>query len=254
MKEIMSNKNELVKEIKKLHKKKNRDSQKQFIIEGFHLIEEAVKANAAINWIFVSKNRNAEWLPWLEQQDNEKIIFASEEVIKSLSELPTSQGILAVVTMNEDQFSGDFEGSWLLLDNVQDPGNVGTMIRTADAAGFNGVVIGEGTADIYSTKVLRSMQGSNFHLPILRSNLSIVVDSFLTKNKPIYGTELNEEAVIYNTIPKQESFGLILGNEGQGVSKELLAKTTKNIYIPIKGQAESLNVAIAAGILMYQLK
>lgn len=254
MKEILSSKNDLVKEIKKLHKKKNRDTQQQYIIEGFHLIEEAVKANVVIKWIFVSKNKNTDWLPWLEQQNQETIIFVSEDVIQALSELPTPQGIIAVVGMNEEQFSGDVEGSWLLLDSVQDPGNVGTMIRTADAAGFSGVIIGEGTADIYSTKVLRSMQGSNFHLPILRMNLSVVVDSFVANNKPIYGTELNEKAVVYSTIPKQESFGLILGNEGQGVSKELLAKTTQNIYIPIKGQAESLNVAIAAGILMYQLK
>lgn len=250
----MSNKNDLVKEIKKLHKKKNRDLQKQYIIEGFHLIEEAINANISINWIFVSKKRSIEWLPWLEQQDQEKIIFGSEEVIQSLSELPTPQGILAVVTMTEESLVTNFAGSWLLLDNVQDPGNVGTMIRTADAAGFNGVVIGEGTADIYSTKVLRAMQGSNFHLPVLRRDLSTVVNSFLAENKPIYGTELSEEAVVYDTLSKQECFGLIMGNEGQGVSKELLEMTTFNIYIPIKGQAESLNVAIAAGILMYQLK
>lgn len=250
----MSNKNVLVKEIKKLHKKKNRDLQKQYIIEGFHLIEEAVKAKVEIRWIFVNEKSKSECFQWLKQQNQEKIIFVSDEVIRSLSELPTPQGILAVVTMPEEILSHNYTGSWLLLDNVQDPGNVGTMIRTADAAGFTGVVIGEGTADIYSTKVLRSMQGSNFHLPILRNDLSTVAESFLAANKPIYGTELNEKAIIYDTLPKQESFGLILGNEGQGVSKELLGKTTQNIYIPIKGRAESLNVAIAAGILMYQLK
>ncbi|WP_207695158.1 TrmH family RNA methyltransferase [Enterococcus sp. DIV0212c] len=253
MKEILSTKNTMVKEFKKLNKKKYREEQQQYIIEGFHLIEEAAKANAEIKCILFNQRGKQEWSTWLAEQPDERLIQVSDEVLASLSELPTPQGVIAIVGMPNYEENMHFSGAWLLLDNVQDPGNVGTMIRTADAAGLSGVIIGAGTADVYSTKVLRAMQGSNYHLPIIQAELSQIVDRFIAENVPIYGTELNEEAVSYNSIPKTENFALIMGNEGQGVSTELLKKTTKNIYIPIKGQAESLNVAVAAGILMYHL-
>lgn len=253
MKEILSSKNPIIKEIKKLHKKKVRDEKEQYVIEGFHLIEEAIKANATIEWILINQRGQTEWSTWLNQYESDKIIFVSDEVMASLSELPTPQGILAVVHRPETKKVEDFHGGWLLLDCVQDPGNVGTMIRTADAAGLAGVIVGEGTADIYSTKVLRAMQGSNFHLPVIQWKLDEAVQFFNQNQIPIYGTELNEQAVAYLNIKKSENYALIMGNEGLGVQPELLAQTTQNIYIPIKGQAESLNVAVAAGILIYHL-
>lgn len=253
MKEILSSKNTLIKEIKKLHKKKVRDEKKQYVIEGFHLIEEAMNSGAIIEWILFNQRGQSEWSNWLEKCDADKLIFVSDEVISSLSDLPTPQGIIAVVNRNEANHPMEFRGGWLLLDNIQDPGNVGTMIRTADAAGLTGVIVGEGTADIYSTKVLRAMQGSNYHLPVIQGNLEEILQQFIQSQIPIYGTELNEQAVDYLKVNKTENYGLILGNEGQGVAPTLLAQTTQNIYIPIKGQAESLNVAVAAGILMYHL-
>lgn len=254
MKEILSSKNSLIKEIRKLHKKKYREEKQQYIIEGFHLIEEAAKSGASIQWILFNSRGQSEWGSWLEQQGSEKLIFVSEDVLASLSDLPTPQGILAVIEMQNSENLEEIEGGWLLLDNVQDPGNVGTMIRTADAAGLAGVILGEGTADIYSTKVLRAMQGSNYHLPIIHGKLQEVLSKFLEKSIPVYGTELNDEALHFSEIEKMSRYGLILGNEGQGVEPTLLAQTTHNVYIPIKGQAESLNVAVAAGILMYHFE
>ena len=140
-----------------------------------------------------------------------------------------------------------------MLDHVQDPGNVGTLIRTADAAGFSGVILGEGSADIYSTKVLRSMQGSHFHLPVVSANLFEVIDQLKKEKVPVYGTELNPAAITYTSIPESASVALILGNEGQGVQKELLTQTDQNVYIPLYGAAESLNVGVAGGILMYHI-
>lgn len=253
MKEILSTKNTMIREFKKLHKKKHRDEQRQYIIEGFHLIEEAVKANASVCWILFNQRGQLEWSDWLAEQPEDKLIFVSEEVLGSLSDLPTPQGMVAIVEMPEEK-EAQFSGSWLLLDNVQDPGNVGTMIRTADAAGLSGVVLGEGSSDIYSTKVLRAMQGSNYHLPVIRQSLIDVVAKFKKANSPIYGTELNPEAVSYKALTPVDQYALIMGNEGQGVSSDLLKLTDQNIYIPIKGSAESLNVAIAAGILMYHLE
>lgn len=253
MKEILSTKNVMIKEFKKLHKKKYREEKKQYIIEGFHLIEEAVKANEQINWILCNQRGKNEWSVWLEQQPEEIVINVSDEVLAALSELPTPQGMIAIVEMPKYENNMQFSGSWLLLDNVQDPGNVGTMIRTADAAGLSGVVLGDGSSDIYNTKVLRAMQGSNYHLPVIRKPLAAIIDEFKKKQIPVYGTELNPEAVSYKTIVRANDYALIMGNEGRGVSPEFLEMTDQNIYIPIKGSAESLNVAIAAGILMYHL-
>ncbi|MCU1947389.1 RNA methyltransferase [Enterococcus faecium] len=203
MKEIQSVKNPRIKELKKLHKKKYREEKAEYLLEGFHLIEEAASSDAEIKELFVTQRGMKEW------------------------------------------------GGWLLLDNVQDPGNVGTMIRTADAFGMAGVLLGKGTADIYSTKVLRSMQGSNYHLPVLQKDLAEVIPVMKGKGFTVYGTELNEEAHALDKVEKTEDFAIIMGNEGQGVSQEILSSTDQNVYIPMKGNAESLNVGVAAGIVLY---
>lgn len=251
MKEILSTKNELIKKVVKLHKRKYRYQERQYIIEGFHLIEEAVLHQSQIDYLFVTSKALAQYGDWFNEQTIE-VIVVSEEVLQKLSDLPTPQGMLAVVAMPMQPTTLK-KGNWLLLDCVQDPGNVGTMIRTADAAGFAGVILGEGCADIYTTKTLRSMQGSQFHLPVIQLSLKQAIEQLRTLNVTIYGTELNEQAVQYHQLPMQENFALLMGNEGQGLAKEYLALTDQNIYIPIFGQAESLNVAIAAGILMYGL-
>lgn len=251
MKEILSTKNAAIKEFKKLHKKKYRDERQQYIIEGFHLLEEAIKAQVQVEWILYNQRGKIEWGAWLAAQPEEQLIFVSDDVLESLSELPTPQGILAIVQMPNNEKNIDFSGRWLLLDNVQDPGNVGTMIRTADAAGLSGIILGEGCADIYNTKVLRAMQGSNYHLPIVRQILSDIIPKFKQAQIPVYGTELNPDAVAYSDVTDVKEYALILGNEGQGVGKGLLKRTDQNIYIPISGDAESLNVAIAAGIIMF---
>ncbi|MBO0424214.1 TrmH family RNA methyltransferase [Enterococcus plantarum] len=254
MKEILSTKNAMIKELKKLHKKKYREEKQQYIIEGFHLIEEAEKANSQIDWVLFNQRGRTEWSDWLDEQPQERLIQVSYEVLESLSELPTPQGMIAIIRMPELENTIQFSGGWLLLDNVQDPGNVGTMIRTADAAGLSGVILGEGCSDIYNTKVLRAMQGSNYHLPVIFKPLDNIIDMFKKLKIPIYGTELNPEAIIYQKIPRTKNYALIMGNEGQGISSRFLEETDQNIYIPIKGAAESLNVAIAAGILMYHFE
>ena len=248
MKEIQSSKNQLIKDRKKLHKRKYREQEQRYLLEGFHLVEEAVNYGATVEEIFLDERGQREWGAWAEQLAVE-CYFVSAEVMKQLSDLPTPQGMIAVVTLASQEVAIQ-GGRWLLLDNVQDPGNVGTMIRTADAAGFTGVVLGEGTADMYSTKVLRSMQGSQFHLPIFSADLHEIILKIKENGMKVYGTELNKDAVSYTEAEKNQ-VAFILGNEGQGVSKELLAMTDQNLYIPIYGQAESLNVGVAAGILMY---
>jgi TrmH family RNA methyltransferase len=139
-----------------------------------------------------------------------------------------------------------------MIDAVQDPGNVGTMIRTADAAGIDAVILGKGTADAYNPKTVRSAQGSHFHIPILKGDLSDWLRAFKSQKIPVYGTSL-KDSVTYNHVEPQSRFALIMGNEGSGLSQELLVKTDMNLKIPLLGQAESLNVAVATGILLYTL-
>lgn len=248
MKEIFSTKNTRIKDLRKLHKKKYRQQQQRYLIEGFHLVEEAQQQGVVIEAVFANDRGVREGAHLLEAADD--VYYVSDEVLSQLADSPSPQGIVAVAKM-EGEPSLTAEGGWLLLDNVQDPGNVGTMIRTADAAGLTGVIIGNGTADIYSSKVLRSMQGSQFHLRICSMDLLEAVAFFQRAAIPVYGTALNKEAKVLQEVPKQKNYAVIMGNEGQGISQSLLDSVDETIYIPIFGKAESLNVGVAAGIVMY---
>jgi RNA methyltransferase, TrmH family len=175
----------------------------------------------------------------------------NKEVIKELAETETSQGIFAVCKQpNHVLVEGK---SYLLLDAVQDPGNLGTIIRTAEAAGMDAVIVGDGSVDIYNSKVLRSGQGSHFHLPIIRGDLFEWIEKLKAMDIPIYGTSL-ENGVVYTKVEPTANFALIVGNEGSGINTEILKQTNQNLYIPIFGESESLNVAVAAGVLLYYFK
>lgn len=251
MKEILSTKNELIKKVVKLHRRKERQKEKQYIMEGFHLVEEAYRNGSKIKYIFVTHKAYQQYLTFFESL-SEQFIIVSEEIMSKLSDLPTPQGIIAVIEMSVTDLDID-QGKWLLLDCVQDPGNVGTMIRTADAAGFDGVILGAGCADIYATKTLRSMQGSQFHLQVVQADLIQVIRHLKAVQIKVYATELNKEAKQYQELPYHENVAIIMGNEGQGVRSEILKLADESVYIPIYGQAESLNVGVAAGIMMYEL-
>ncbi|MCF1686176.1 RNA methyltransferase [Tetragenococcus halophilus] len=249
MKEIQAAKNNKIKELKKLHQRKYRNQSEVYLLEGYHLVEEAAKAGVEIKEVYLDERGLQLWQDWVEQYELDYYLL-SNEAMKALSELPTPQGMIALVK-KEENAPADFSGKWLLLDNVQDPGNVGTMVRTADAAGFDGIFLGKGTADRYSGKVLRSMQGSQFHLPIFSGELNEIIPVFKKHASKVYGTALDPSALPYTQVKQESSFALILGNEGQGVAEEILQMTDQNLYIPIYGKAESLNVGVAAGILMY---
>ncbi|MGG3625950.1 RNA methyltransferase [Bacillus gobiensis] len=246
MKYIESAKNQKVKEWKKLHTKKERDRTNTFLVEGFHLVEEALKSEGAVKELILTDQTN---LPKdLNPQINCYVV--SEDAFLAISETETPQQIAGVCQM---QRSPEVKGEkWLLVDAVQDPGNLGTIIRTADAAGIDGVILGKGTVDAYNSKTLRSAQGSHFHLLLEKRDLLEFTDQLKKQGISIFGTAL-QDAVSYNQINPSDQFALIVGNEGAGVDPELLEKSDQNLYVPIYGQSESLNVAVAAGILLYHL-
>ncbi|MBL5766286.1 RNA methyltransferase [Heyndrickxia sporothermodurans] len=250
MKYIESLKNPQVKQWKKLLTKKERQKTNSYLVEGFHLVEEALKFKEDIIELMYSEEIE---IPQEWDIHGLQVTKITSEISKAISDTETAQGIFAVCQMKNTSVNELNGKSFLLLDAVQDPGNIGTMIRTADAAGLNAVVLGEGTVDAYNPKIIRSAQGSHFHINILTGHLDEWINKLQQEQIPVYGTAL-ENGIPFKQVQPQDSFALIVGNEGNGVSKHLLELTKQNLYIPIHGQAESLNVAVAAGILMYYLK
>ena len=240
---ITSKANSVVKNAKKLHQKKYRKS--AYLIEGWHLFEEAVQAGVTIEKIFALESYRDQLAAFPQT------VWVSEEILRDLADTQTPQGIVAVI-QKEEVGPPDFsQGKFLFLEDVQDPGNVGTMIRTADAAGLTGVIVSDKSADIYSLKTLRSMQGSHFHLPIYRMPVATFVEGAKKSDLPILATTLSRESKDYRELSPLEDFVLVMGNEGQGISPIMAESANQLVHIGMKGRAESLNVAVAAGILMF---
>lgn len=251
MKRIESSQNSQVKHWKKLVSvRKERDKSGEFLVEGFHLVEEALHNKSNVLALIV---REGTTIPTTWNVDDLNLIEITMDIAKEIAETEHSQGIYAhcaQTVSNEEE-----QQNWkrvLMIDAVQDPGNVGTMIRTADAAGIDAVILGKGSADAFNPKTVRSGQGSHFHIPIIKADLMEWVQACKDKEIPIYGTSL-DDSITFNHVKPQPEFALIMGNEGSGLSPELLEQTDMNLKIPLYGQAESLNVAVAAGILLYTL-
>ena len=240
---ITSKANSVVKNTKKLHQKKYRKS--AYLIEGWHLFEEAVQAGVTIEKVFALESYRDQLAAFPQT------VWVSEEILRDLADTQTPQGIVAVIQKEEVGLPDLHQGKYLFLEDVQDPGNVGTMIRTADAAGFTGVIVSDKSADIYSLKTLRSMQGSHFHLPIYRMPLTSFVEEAKKSDLPILATTLSRDSKDYRELSSLENFVLVMGNEGQGISSVMAESADQLVHIGMKGRAESLNVAVAAGILMF---
>ena len=251
MKRIESTQNSLVKHWKKLLSvRKEREKTSEFLIEGYHLVEEAIKQKEKVLTIMISDTSE---IPVTWDVDNIEIVEINDVIKKELAETEHTQGIFA--HCKQQTVIEEEHDNWkrlLLIDAVQDPGNIGTMIRTADAAGIDAVILGKGSADAYNPKTLRSAQGSHFHIPILKGDLHYWVEQLKKRQIPVFGTAF-ENSTPFNKVETSNAFALIVGNEGSGISEELLQKTDQNIIVPLFGQAESLNVAVATGILLYGL-
>ncbi len=243
---ITSVQNKTVKRWKKLQKKRDREKEQCFMVEGFHLVEEAVNSSWNVKEIIVREDIDLpnEWQSY-------KWFSVTHEVYNAITETENPQGVAAVIDRTDPEW-GDFS-RLLVLDAIQDPGNLGTLIRTADAAGFDAIIAGKGTVDPFNDKALRSTQGSIFHVPIFQGELDEWLPTMKDKGYSIWATSL-QNAEEYQNIEPTTPVALLVGNEGAGVQDEYLEFADQNVTIPIFGQAESLNVAIASGILMYYLR
>ena len=242
---ITSKSNNGIKKVKKLHQKKYRiDS---YLIEGWHLYEEAINHQAPIEQVFVLE----EFVDKIKKDT--KVTIVSPEVLAEIADSKSPQGIVAEIKIQPIQHLQLAQGRYLLLEDVQDPGNVGTMIRTADAANFDGVLLTDQSADLYNMKTLRSMQGSHFHLPLYRLATTDLIDLAKKSDLPIFASTLSDDSIDYQKLKGSQNFILVMGNEGQGISSMIEAAADQLVHIPMKGKAESLNVAVAAGILIFYL-
>lgn len=238
---ITSVNNPLIKSLKKLKNKKNRNQEQMFLIEGYHLVQEAYLHGKLTMVLGVNeKDLNYDIPSYL----------VTKEIINKLSSTENPQMIVGVAKMFEQRQK--IKNKILLLDDIQDPGNLGTIIRTAVAFGIDNIFLSENSVDLYNEKVIRATQGAIFKLPITRQPLKEVVKMIKKKKILIFGSTLVNGVSLNNILPCQQ-FALIMGNEARGLSSDLLALTDTNIYIPMKNEVESLNVGIAAAIILYKL-
>lgn len=241
--EITSLNNDLVKYYKKLmNSKKERDQANLFIVEGEHLVAEAINENI-VEEIMISDSN-------YDHFEGFRKIYVTVLIMKKICNTVSPQGVIALCRQKNSKLTTF--NRLLLLDDIQDPGNLGTIIRSADAFNFDGIIMSEHTTDVYSPKVIRATQGSLFRVNIMRTNLSSYMEYLKQKGVKVYGTSLEGENL--SLLEKSEKMAFILGNEGNGVDKLILGQTDGNILIEMSGNSESLNVAIASAIIMYNFR
>ena len=237
---ITSLQNAKVKKWTSLHKKKERDNTGLFLIEGEHLIQEALKENIVETII------TDETSPF----DFQNTIQVTAQIMHKISENVSAVHLIAVCHKLEKHPHTISRA--LLLDGVQDPGNLGTLVRTAVSFSFDVIYVSEDTCDLYNEKTIRSTQGALFHIPLIRGNLFDIVQQLKKDGFTIVATSL-EKSETMSEIPATSHMGFIFGNEGQGVSKILQEEADHRLRIEMHG-FESLNVAVAGGIVMYQYR
>lgn len=237
--EITSLTNQKVKQWVKYKERKYREKEQYFLIEGEHLIQEANKAGL-IDCLIVEQGIK----PLLSGYSTYEV---TQDILKKLSEQVSGCTHMAVCHYPSiEDIQGD---KFILLDDVQDPGNVGTIIRTAYSFGYDAVYVSPKCADVYNEKVIRSTQGAVFHLPVIRMDMLTCIQNLKENNVNILATSLRDASPL-SSVQKQKKCALIFGNEGAGVSEEILNIADKKVFIEMN-TFESLNVAVAAGICMY---
>ncbi len=245
---INTTKNKKYKFIKSLQQKKTRMSEGLFVVEGKKSVTDAIDSSYEIKTIAMSEsfyNENSDSF-----KTDAEIIVIGDMIFDGLCDTKTPQGVIAVLKMRDSDFVYDKSQLYVYCDNVSDPGNLGTIIRTADAAGFRGVLLSNDCTDPYSPKCVRSSMGSFFNIDVIENFSHKKLISLKNETALLCGA-LESDSINYTEVDFTEPCIIIVGNEANGVSQELLG-VSKHIIIPIIGGAESLNVSIAAAIMMYE--
>lgn len=250
---ITSKNNGKIKGVKKLlSSSRERRRRGVFVIEGLRLLKEAPKEGIQEMYISESLAAGGE----IGKAEYPFAEIASDEVFRSLSDTVSPQGVLAVVrqpsfTFGPEKMAGDC--TLLLLDDIQDPGNLGTMLRTAEAAGVDFVIMSEGCVDVFNPKVIRSTMGSVFRVPFIVDDLVSVIEEIKAEGVTVYGAA-TEGAVDFRRAEASGKKAIVIGNEGNGISGPVFHALSSTIKIPMEGKVESLNAAVSAAVLLYHFK
>lgn len=260
MKEISANDNPVIKKFRALSQKKHRDQQGLYVIEGPNLLKEALDYGAVVGQILFDEEalfRSGE-LQQLEERAREAgcpAAISPPSLFAKAANTDTPQGVIAWVEKirwTEEEFFGREGENLIVLDRLQDPGNLGTILRTADSAGFGGAVLLKGCGDIYGPKTVRAAAGTLFRLPVWICDGPEDMFALLRKHgKKVFATAL-EDSQVYFRCDLRRDAAIVIGNEGNGICTEILEGADQRITIPMEGRTESLNAGIAAGILMYE--
>ncbi len=260
---ITSESNSQIKDIIKLQKNtKHRKKASAFIAEGVKLLLEAATHNK-IKKIYVSEslyNGNAK--EGVDLSSDIKILLSknpyeivSDDIFRKVSDTVTTQGILGIVSLPEyriEDIISDKRHMWLLLDDLRDPGNLGTIIRTAEGAGMSGVIMSKGTVDLFNPKTVRATMGAIFRVPyVYVEDILSAIDKIKKAGYSVYGTAMYG-SILYDKADYTKGAGIVIGNEANGISDRVFDNMTDSICIPMEGELESLNAAVSAAIVMYE--
>ena len=252
---ISSKDNEIVKQIKKLKDKKYRDIENAYVVEGIKLVKEALQENAKIKQIVLcddcekAENISKELMYEIAKHN---CIYVTNKIFKYISEVQAPQGILAVIEKNNANGEIDYsEDIIVALDDIQDPGNLGTILRTVDSIGLKQILVSKGTADSYNPKVVRSTMGAIFRVKIIEcENLEQTLKDIKKHKFKIVVSSLQTDNSVYDI--KYNKKVIVIGNEANGVSEEIKQMADTRVVIPMLGKTESLNASVATGIILYE--
>jgi len=253
---ITSKDNETIRHIRKLKEKKYRDENNEFIIEGIKLLEEAINEKAIVKKVIICDDCNLEGKIYNSlKYEIAKLecIYVSEKIFDYISDVKTPQGIMAIIEKkkNDKKEINFLDDIILILDNIQDPGNMGTIIRTADSLNIKQIIISKDSSDIYSPKVVRSTMGAIFRVKIIESENLVETLKTIKKHKfKVISTSLDTDKNMYDV--EYKKVAIVMGNEANGVSKEIQEMSDEKIKIPMLGKTESLNVSVATAVVLYE--
>ena len=248
---IKSKDNEKFKKIKSLLMSKKRNKEKMYLAEGLRTIELALEYKADIEMIVIREGSEFN----LNIGDN-SICTLSKDLYDQVSDTENSQGIMAIIRMKDfskEDYNPNKHKKILIMDRLQDPGNVGTIIRTADAMGFDLICMTKGCVDVYNPKVVRSAMGSGFYMDILLESQEVILDLLKKSGSQIISSYLSTDTY-YNQVEYKESCAIIVGNEANGINEFWIDNSDILVKIPMYGKAESLNVAISSALLMSRVR
>ncbi len=245
---ITSKDNSKIKEIKKLKEKKYRKT--AFIVEGIKMLKEAISEKAEIDTIIIREDTELDFK--LDSELEKKVIHVTKNVFETISDVVSPQGVLVVINKKiDDNKINQYADYILALDGIQDPGNLGTIIRTADSANIKQILVSKDTVDSYSPKVVRSTMGSIYRVKIIEcEDLAKTLKSLQTTGFEIVTTDLHTDKSIYDMNYNKKI--VVIGNEANGVTPEIRELSNYRVKIPMLGKTESLNAAVATGIMVYE--